>query len=174
MKRNQGIDLLRIFAMLLVVTMHYLGHGGVIANTSEDTCSNYIWIMFAICHTAVNMFILISGYCAYGKSINVKRIVELWLQILFYTISIWGVFAGISYFLGDLSKYLANRNDIIMSFSPVLHRTYGFMTLFIVMSLFMPIIANAIQELDKLKYILIVLMFFFVCNSDNFRRCQKC
>lgn len=31
-RRNYGIDALRLFSMLLVVTLHVLGHGGVLEN----------------------------------------------------------------------------------------------------------------------------------------------
>lgn len=31
-KRNIGIDLLKIVSMLMIVTLHMLGHGGVLDN----------------------------------------------------------------------------------------------------------------------------------------------
>ena len=40
-KRNYGIDMLRLVAMFFVVICHVLGHGGVMKNaTGYNICSN--------------------------------------------------------------------------------------------------------------------------------------
>ena len=42
--RNYGIDLLRLFAMFMVVILHTLGHGGVL-NAATDEKSRLVWIL---------------------------------------------------------------------------------------------------------------------------------
>ena len=62
-ERNQGIDYLRLTCMMMVVSMHYFGWGGVI-NSTETSKLNVIIAsgVSVFCRVAVNCFILITGY----------------------------------------------------------------------------------------------------------------
>lgn len=45
-KRNIGIDLLKIVSMLMIVTLHMLGHGGVLDNMPPmSRCYQVAWLM---------------------------------------------------------------------------------------------------------------------------------
>ena len=58
-QRNYGIDLLRMFSMLLVVILHTEGHGGVLeAAQGHSVYWAYLPEAFAYC--AVNCYALIS------------------------------------------------------------------------------------------------------------------
>lgn len=65
-ERNYGIDTLRLIAMLGIVILHVLSHGGGIRNTAEN---NY-WIstlLRIIVFPAVNCYGIISGYVCYRE-----------------------------------------------------------------------------------------------------------
>ena len=45
-ERNYGIDLMRIVSMLMVLTLHVLGQGGVLGSTRLFTVKNQLaWLM---------------------------------------------------------------------------------------------------------------------------------
>lgn len=59
--RNYGIDALRIVSMLMVVTLHVLGHGGVL-KIAESEKYWIVWFLEISAYCAVNCYALISGY----------------------------------------------------------------------------------------------------------------
>lgn len=86
-ERNHGIELLRIFAMLLAAVLHILKKGGVIT-ASEGNLAAYstVWLLEAAAYCAVNCYALISGYVGYSdrpKPLRLARCIELWLQVVF-------------------------------------------------------------------------------------------
>lgn len=60
--RNHGIELLRIFAMLLAAVLHILKKGGVIT-ASEGNLAAYstVWLLEAAAYCAVNCYALIAA-----------------------------------------------------------------------------------------------------------------
>ena len=60
--RNYGIDLLRIFSMLMVPLLHVVGHGGVIKATDDLTINNIIasYLQIASCGVMVLICIVIN------------------------------------------------------------------------------------------------------------------
>ena len=61
--RKSNIDLLRFVCMLMVVSLHYFGWGGI--NNAENTSQiNYLISngLSVFCRVAVNCFYMISGY----------------------------------------------------------------------------------------------------------------
>ena len=73
MKRNYGIDLLRLVLMFMVVVLHVLGHGGVLS-AAQPMSGQYItaWLMESLAIGAVNSYAIITGGilviagCIYG------------------------------------------------------------------------------------------------------------
>ena len=50
-KRNIGIDLLKIVSMLMIVTLHMLGHGGVLDNMPPmSRCYQVAWLIEIACY----------------------------------------------------------------------------------------------------------------------------
>lgn len=59
-KRNIGIDLLKIVSMLMIVTLHMLGHGGVLDNMPPmSRCYQVAWLIEIACYGAVNCYALV-------------------------------------------------------------------------------------------------------------------
>ena len=85
--RNYGIDILRILSIAFVVTLHVLGHGGVLKNaTGISFAASYGLEAAAYC--AVDCFVIITGYCMCLKSFKSKRILSLWAECFFYSVCI--------------------------------------------------------------------------------------
>lgn len=64
-RRNYGIDALRLFSMLLVVTLHVLGHGGVLENLVGKKYA-VCWLLECFSFCAVNCYGIISGYVGFS------------------------------------------------------------------------------------------------------------
>lgn len=62
-KRDHGLDLLRIISMLMVVTLHFYNHGGVLNTLTQGTANWYFGrLIYALSNVSVNCFVLLSGY----------------------------------------------------------------------------------------------------------------
>ena len=83
--RNYGIDLLRIVSMLMVTVLHFSVHGGFLG-TPENGLSYYILsLIIVICYGAVDIFATISGFVMYNSTVKYTRIINLWIQVVFYS-----------------------------------------------------------------------------------------
>ena len=80
-ERNLGIDTLRLFAMLLIVTVHIYNRGGVLAGLGGDTRALQAPLR-ALCMTAANVYALISGFVMAERRFRPGRFLELWLQVV--------------------------------------------------------------------------------------------
>ena len=103
--RNYGIDLLRIVSMLMVVILHVLGQGGVLKTSAPLSVGYEIaWFLEIMCYCAVNCYALISGYVGVGSKFKYSNIVNIWLQVIWYSVGIAFVAALVSpkIYLGDV------------------------------------------------------------------------
>ena len=102
-KREIGIEILRIVSMFMVVILHVLGQGGILANSSGI---NYKIILYLeiLAYAAVNTFALISGYVGLNSKFRYHKILTLYLQTIFYSIGITMV-AYLAGFGVDLSLW---------------------------------------------------------------------
>ena len=84
-QRNYGIELLRIIAMFMIVSLHTLGQGGILASVTPNSPQFHIaWILEIACFCAVNIYALISGYVLSDKPFRLSRLINLRLQLLLY------------------------------------------------------------------------------------------
>lgn len=163
-KRNYGLDLLRIVSMLMILILHLLGKGGALNNTKLFSFNNNLaWILENLCIVAVNCYVLISGYFSVtSKKFNIKRIINIWGKVLFYSMTI-GVILII---MGYADKNIIN---ILNTFFPILTKSYWFISVYIVLSILSPFLNIMIQKLTKEQYrILIVVMMIVFSIIPSF------
>ena len=84
--RHEGLDLAKVAAMCMVVTLHVFSHGGVIGGSEALTGAHWYACNFIkyLCFGAVNCFVLISSYFLSKAHLRAKRAVSFVLQVLFY------------------------------------------------------------------------------------------
>lgn len=106
-KRQHGIDVIKSIAMLMVVTLHVMGHGGIFAacEPASHTLESAVFLESAAI-IAVDLFVLSSGYLGYGSSHGLARILQLWLQTFFWSLSIGVLFDALDLVPGDQISYL--------------------------------------------------------------------
>lgn len=161
-RRNYGVDLLRIIAMIGVVTNHLLTQGGALYVSNNDVQNAIIYLFVIVSYFAVNCYILISGYVNYSeneiKKGRYSKIVSLWLQVVF-----WGIILNIlpGYFItGTISA-----KSIIMSIFPVTFQQYWFFTAYFGLFFVMPTLNHLCSTYSKsklLKLIIVCTMLFSV------------
>lgn len=160
-KRIVSIELLRIIAMMMVVTLHYLDKGGVLPLlTGEVNLNGYVaWGLESFSIVAVNVYMLISGYLLVETGFKPGRLVELLCQVLFYTLLIPLVLLSV----GVLEPGYFNLYHLLRDVLPVQMEQYWFITAYVIMYLFSPVLSAAAKSMgkDKLGYTIVALLLFF-------------
>lgn len=164
-KRQANYELLRIIAMLMVVTLHYLNHTGMLPVPGEAAGAGRIMgmLMESFCIVAVNVYVLISGYFLVEAGFKVKRVLVLICQILFYALLIPLIMTGTGMFHGEGGIY-----GLISYFLPIQTEHYWFATAYVLMYLFTPILNIAVKNMSKqqLQITLGGLLLFFCVGKS--------
>lgn len=157
--RDTNIELLRIIAMLMILSMHYLSRGdGLTQNTTFSLNWFFSWTVYAISAVAVNCYVLISGYFLVTSRFKLKKLLKLWIQILFYSITIYLVLSGIG-----LEHFTIKH--MVMACIPVLTNQYWFATLYLALyaaSPFLNILINAMNKKQFQNLLLILILILSV------------
>ncbi|MBQ7774910.1 MAG: acyltransferase family protein [Lachnospiraceae bacterium] len=165
-KRVVSIELLRILAMMMVVMLHYLGKGQLLpALTGEMSLNGYVaWGLESLSIVAVNVYMLISGYFLVNSQFKPGRLVELLCQTLFYSILVSVVLMA----AGIISVDSLTVNRILEMIFPVQMEHYWFISAYVIMYLFSPILSVAVKHMEQKQLrntILGLLLFFGLSKS---------
>ena len=155
-KRNQGIDLIKILAMLMIVTLHVLGCGGILgASVSNEKNCAVAWLLEVAAFGAVNLYGMASGYLCTGKQIRYKNIGKLWLLVVFYTISITAIFFVVV-------PGTVGPQQMINAVFPVMTAQYWYFTGYFCMFFFLPVMNAAIAHLEKRQLQMVLTASFLL------------
>lgn len=156
MKRNIGLDILRIIAMFMVVFLHVLGKGKFISDNDNANFYKFILLVETICIVAVNCYVLITGYFQVKSKFKVKKVIKIWIKVVFYSIVIYGILL----LFGQVNFSI---KDGIKSFLPILTNIYWFVNCYILLYILSPFINKLIESLNKKEFqkLLIILLIVF-------------
>lgn len=144
-QRNYGIDLLRIISMFLVVILHVLGKGGILENLQTEGRYAVGWFLEIGAYCAVNCYALISGFVGYSEKTKVhkySRYIVLWMQVVFYCISITVLFLMMH--IEPVSKKL-----LLKAFFPVTYKEYWYFSAYTGVFFLMPWLNSAVRNFSK-------------------------
>ncbi|MDL2301554.1 acyltransferase [Lachnospiraceae bacterium OttesenSCG-928-D06] len=165
-ERMANIELLRILAMTMVVMLHYLGKGNLLPNLTEEIKGNgYLaWSMEILCIVAVNVYMLISGYFLVESGFKWRRLVKLLCQVMFYTLLIPGALI----LFGVISIRDLTLNQLLQYIFPVQKEHYWFVTAYVLMYLFSPVLSAAVKSMKKrqLQMVIISLLLFLSVSKS--------
>lgn len=167
-KRNYGIDLLRLVLMYMVCVLHTLVRGGVLAASTKGTYKYGMFLILEIfCFCAVDGFAIISGYTAVDKPQRYHKIASMWLQVFFYSFLIT-VFLTI---VGINSSFSAMQ--ILECALPVSSSKYWYFTAYFVLFFATPVLNKFISSIDiqtgKKAFIILLILFSFIeFNTGSF------
>lgn len=154
--RESNFELLRIICMILIVVFHFSVHGGYYSESAGTLPFNSVIIdLFGLGgRLGVNIFVLISGYFLINSKFKPKKLLSLFIQVWFFSISIYLIFlisGGISFTWGS---FLCN-------IFPVVTSQYWFITTYIGLYLLSPFINKLLKKTYKTRA-------YFVYTASNF------
>jgi len=162
--RKSGIELLRIFSMLMIVGHHYSVHGGFSFSTNNITIQK-LWVQWLSLggKIGVNLFMLISGYFLINSSnIKLEKILKFWGQVFFYSVAI-----TLFFYLTKIDG-VNSMKTVIKSLFPLSSSAWWYATCYFVIYLFSPYINQLLKGLGKRKHLcLILLMTILFCVSNE-------
>ena len=158
--RESNIELFRIILMLLIVAHHYVANSSVLDAISMPpyTWKHYFLYVFGMWgKIGINCFVLITGYFMCKSEITIRKFLQLLLEVIFYNISIYTIFA--------LSGYESfSLKDMLMAFNPVKSISDGFTSCFLVYYLLIPFLNAMVNHITKKQHAMLIglCMLFFV------------
>lgn len=144
--RKSNIELLRMVAMLFIITFHYVYKSGY---TFEELSVNsfIVKVFWLLGELGVNLFILITGYFMVKGKFSFKKLIYLILEVNFYY---WGSVL-IADKLGILKEEKTLR-DYCLMFFPTISNQYWFITSYILVYIISPYLNMLIQHMEKKTY----------------------
>lgn len=154
--RNSNLEFIRIIAMFMVVVGHCTGHGALDPNTLPLGFNKLLIDSLKIGKLGVIIFVIITGYFLSQSKFNYKRIVNVILQTVTYSATIF-----IGFCIIDSSNF--SIMEALTDFFPVMMGQYWFVTAYIILSLFMPFINKTIENINRKEFIILLVVsgFFF-------------
>lgn len=114
-------------------------------------------LIYILCYSAVNIYAMITGYLSINiKKRNLSRILELWIQTLFYSVILT---LGLSQFAGGL-----NLQAVLYSFFPIITRRWWYLTCYFAIWFFIPYINRMLNTLKQKEYIELLVCIFIICS----------
>lgn len=161
-----NMELLRILAMLMVVMLHYLSKGKVLPQIEGQLTVNgwAAWILETLSIAAVDVYVLISGFFLVEAGFKCRRLLQLLCQVLFYSILVPAVLMGAGILsVSDISVY-----TLLQYILPAEMEHYWFVTAYVLMYLFSPVLNTAVKSMKKnqLKLTIILLLLFLSVNKS--------
>lgn len=154
-ERVSNFELLRIIAMLLIILAHYCVHGGY---TFDGIGINYVLVkaLGSFGQVGVALFVGISGYFSCTGKFNLKRIVMLAIETFIYSITLYFiVWIGID-------KQEFSRGALIANIFPVIFTKYWFVSCYVTLCLFSPLLNIIIKNLSEKQLKTVVLVGFIM------------
>lgn len=157
-----NLELLRCGAMMMVVVLHYLGKGELLADLTGDRMGigeTLAWLLECFCIVAVNVYMLISGYFLCTSSFKISRLIRLWLQVWVYSV-VFGLFGALS---GVMTGTEFDAHFLLTLIFPVSMGHYWFMTAYVFLYLLLPFVGMAVRKMDRrqMQMALGLLLFAF-------------
>ena len=151
--RNANIELARILAMLMIVSIHYWVFAFPVEKQSPFSIPFIIGIVGkSISCISVNVYVLISAFFLSSSKFKIGRITSLWSQVWFYSVLLFLLVVVFDHSQLTPLKLFSNL-------TPVLSRQYWFATVFVALLLvasFINIFLDAITK-SQLVYLIAVL-----------------
>ncbi len=157
-QRNLGIELFRIVAMLLIVLLHVLGRGGVYSN-AEYLSVNYkiAWFLETVAFCSVNCYAVISGFVGVRSQFRFRKIVYLWLEVAFITLTTTALFA-------IFAPENVQTDDWYKAAFPLIKREYWYFNAYTLMFPFLPFLNKGLLSISRRQH-LVTMVFLFVLTT---------
>ncbi len=163
--RKSNIELLRVLAMLMIITLHYLDKGGILVEFSEmSTWNHYLaWLAEGFCYVAVNLYVLISGYFLVQSKFSFQKLFVLWAQIAFYSWLIGGIFL----LTGQAGENATSLYELIFIVFPVTSGHYWFATVYVLLFAIAPFLNAGIERMNRKQHLSCIAVLLVIFSAWN-------
>ena len=107
-------------------------------------------IVYEICHIAVNCYVMITGYFMITKPFKLNRLTVLWVEVLFYAVGLYVV-------LCCMGLQAFQIKELINAVFPITFKEYWFMTNYMGLLIFAPVLNVFVNHVSKSKYLLTLI-----------------
>ena len=158
--RESNIELFRIIMMLLIVAHHYVVNSGVLDAIIMPpyTWKHYFLYVFGMWgKIGINCFVLITGYFMCKSDITIRKFLKLLLEVLFYNIAIYTIFA--------ISRYEPfSMKGILSAINPIGSIADSFTSCFLIYYLLIPFLNAMVNHITRKQHAVLIglCMLFFV------------
>lgn len=161
MKRQANFEVLRVVAMAMIVTLHFLQRGGILLPLYEEIniVNTTGWLIKCFCIVAANCYVLIAGYFLVDAEWKCKKLLTLVSQIIFYSILIPVVCILLG--IGNVRQW--SIYEWITAVLPLQMDHYWFATAYVLMFVLSPVLAAGVKQLSKkqLEWVIGILLVYF-------------
>ena len=156
--RTSNIELYRIVCMLMIVAHHYVVNSGVLGMVEGFPLTGSFLLVFGMWgKTAINCFLMITGYFMCLKQISLRKFLKLLLEYMFYKIVIYLLFLM-------TGRETLSSSRILETLMPVWNFKDNFTSCFLAFYLFIPFINIMVRNMKKREHRYLLLLFF-TCYS---------
>ncbi len=172
--RNSNFEIMRIFAMVSIIVIHYAVHGVMQVNTINDNCwldgnlmNKILTILLSGGAVCRNLFFILSGYFLIKRStISITKIKKIYFHCLFYSVLAVAIFlvAYSTHFYSYQETTIRWKiGNLIKAFVPIDADVWWFATAYFILYLLSPSLNQIFGFLQKkLRVSYFVLSFFWV------------
>lgn len=155
--RDSRFELLRIFAMLMIVMHHYVCHGNFDLPVSLQLNKIIVECAYWGGKVGINLFVLITGYWMIKSQWRVRKIFELWGQIFFYSVATTVVFAC-------FGQVELSAGNVIKAVFPILFCRHNYTTTYMMLYTLVPFINIFINSLKKKQLDTLIITLFIILS----------
>ena len=162
MKRNYGIDLLRIVSMIFVILLHIMGVGGVCANTQLFSPQFFLSQFVRIAtFCAVNCYALISGFVGWNRRPKPSGLLNLWAKVILFCVAI-------TVFTQLRAPEAVGLGDLWKAFTPVKEAKYWYFNAYVGLFFFLPLLNHGVRGISGRDAVFAMAgIFLVVLNVPN-------
>lgn len=165
--RNSNIELLRIVAMLAIIAHHYVVGSTVMElfdplHPTANQIFFQLWGMWG--KTAINVFVLITGYFMCESRLTAKRYCKILFEIVFYSWIMWFLLSVFGY---DTITWKGAINRIFLcgiTANPNGSFVGGFMWMYLMIPV-MNVYIHAASKRNLFSFVGILLAMFTLCGT---------
>lgn len=146
--------------MLGIVSLHALGHGGILNMTSGTLNGSLLWGLESISYFSVNIFVLITGFFMCESSFKLQKLFRLILDITFWALVcffVFTTFSGVFTIKGLITSTVGSLTGL-----------YWFPTVYLALYIISPFLNILSRELQRKQFTLLLITTVFLSTLPIF------
>lgn len=158
-QRNSNLELYRIILMLLIIAHHYVINSGLVEhfNPASDMFHYAYYSIFGMWgKTAINGFVMITGYYMCQAKITKYKFIKMLLEVEFYNLTI-----NLLFMLTGLYQY--TFADFLFSLVPGgIDIAHGFVVCFLIFYLCIPLLNKVLHKCTCKQHLCLIIGALFL------------